>query len=201
MELTISGSSGKVSVSELIFGQEYNPTLVHQVVTAYRAGGRQGSKAQKTRAEVRGGGSKPWRQKGMGKARAGTIRSPIWVGGGRAFAARPRDFGQKVNRKMYRAALRAIFSKLVQDERLLIVDSMKVEEPKTKLFVQKLADINVENALIVVDQMDENTHCASRNIPNINVVDAHSIDPVSLLKFKKIILTVEAVKQIEEALA
>jgi large subunit ribosomal protein L4 len=200
MELSIAQSTEKLTVSETVFGQEFNPTLVHQIVTAYRAKGRQGSKAQKSRSEVRGGGAKPWRQKGMGKARAGTIRSPIWVGGGCTFAAKPRDFSQKVNRKMYRAALRVIFSKLAVDGRLVVVDSINIDTPKTKIFAAKLKEFDIQNALIILDSIDENTYIASRNIPNVNLIDTHSIDPVSLLKHKQVLVTTAAVKAIEEAL-
>lgn len=193
-------NAGTISVSDQIFGQEYNTTLVHQVVVAYQAGARQGTKAQKTRSEVRGGGAKPWRQKGMGKARAGTIRSPIWVGGGRAFAAKPRDFTQKVNKKMYKAAIRSMFSKLAQDDRLMIVKDFELAEPKTKLLLEQLNALNVESCLIICDGISENLYYASRNIPNVLVVDTQMLDPVALLKHKKVIMLEGAVRMLEEKL-
>jgi large subunit ribosomal protein L4 len=205
MELSIVApgnvASGKVKVSEATFARAYNEDLVHQVVTAYLAAARQGTKAQKTRAEVRGGGRKPWRQKGTGRARAGTIRSPIWVGGGRAFAAKPRDFTQKVNRKMYRAAMCSILSELARQERLVIVDEMVVAQPKTKLLIERLGAYSVVNALIVTEELDANLYLAARNIPKIDVVDVSAVDPLSLVSFDKVIMTVSALKKFEELLA
>ena len=195
---TVSGAA--VELSEVAFGREFNEALVHQVVTAYLAGGRQGTRAQKSRADVSGGGKKPWRQKGTGRARAGTIRSPIWRSGGVAFAAKPRDYAQKVNRKMYRAAMRSIFSELVRQERLVVVEDLSVEAPKTKLFNAKLKDLGVSNALIVAESVEENLHLASRNIPHVDVRDVAGLDPVSLVAFENVVVTVPALKKIEEML-
>lgn len=205
MELSIvapgNASAGTVEVSEKVFARDYNEDLVHQVVTAYMAGARQGTKAQKTRSEVSGGGKKPWRQKGTGRARAGTIRSPIWVGGGRAFAAKPRDFSQKVNRKMYRAAISTILSELARQGRLLIVESIALEQPKTKLLVQQLASLEASEALIVTDEVDSNLFLAARNIPNVDARDVDGVDPVSLISFGKVVMTVAAAKKFEESVA
>lgn len=202
MELNIIAPGGKagesVSVSETVFGREFNKDLVHQVVVAYQAGGRQGSAAQKTRSEVRGGGAKPWRQKGMGRARAGTSRSPIWVGGGRTFAAKHRDYTQKVNKKMYRAAICSILSRLAADEKLKIVAELSPQAPKTKAFKENLASMQINNALIICSEVSENLYLASRNIPNINVINVDMIDPVSLLNFDNVVLTKDALKAIEE---
>ena len=192
---TVSGSA--VELSEVAFGREFNEALVHQVVTAYLAGGRQGSKAQKSRGEVSGGGKKPFRQKGTGRARAGSIRSPIWVGGGKTFAARPQDWSQKVNRKMYRGAMQCIMAELVRQDRLILVDEFAVAAPKTKELLAKLNDLNATRALIVTDAVDENLYLAARNIPHVNVVDATAIDPVSLIAFDKVIMSVAAAKKIE----
>ncbi len=200
MKLKMQGS-GTVDVAESAFGAEFNEALVHQVVTAYLAGGRAGTKAQKNRSAVRGGGIKPWRQKGTGRARAGTIRSPIWVGGGRAFAAQPRDFAQKVNKKMYRAALRSVMSELVRQERLVVVESMELEAPKTKLLATKLKDLGLDNALILNEAFDEKLYLAARNLPNIGICDAASIDPVVLIRFEKVVITLPALKLIEERLS
>ena len=200
MELTITGSGKEISVSDAAFAKDFNESLVHQVVTAYMAASRQGTKAQKTRSEVSGGGKKPWRQKGTGRARAGTIRSPIWRSGGVAFAAKPRDYAQKVNRKMYRAAMRSIFSELVRQERLVVVEDLSVEAPKTKLFNAKLKDLGVSNALIVAESVEENLHLASRNIPHVDVRDVAGLDPVSLVAFENVVVTVPALKKIEEML-
>ena len=204
MELSIVApgnvASGTVKVSEAAFARIYNEDLVHQVVTAYMAAARQGTKAQKTRAEVRGGGKTPWRQKGTGRARAGTIRSPIWVGGGRAFAAKPRDFEQKVNRKMYRAAICTILSELARQNRLLVVDSLVLDQPKTKLLTEKLGSYSAAQALIVTDELDMNLYLAARNIPDVDVLDVAAVDPVSLVSFDKVIITVPALKKFEEML-
>lgn len=196
---TVSGSA--VELSDVAFGREFNEALVHQVVTAYLAGGRQGSRAQKTRGEVSGGGKKPWRQKGTGRARAGSIRSPIWVGGGRAFAAKPQDWSQKVNRKMYRGAMQCILAELVRQERLVLVDNIKVSAPKTKELISKLAELNAPKALIVTNEVDENLYLAARNIPHVNVLGSQEIDPVSLIAFDKVIMSVAAAKEIEGVLA
>ena len=192
---TVSGSA--VELSEVAFGREFNEALVHQVVTAYLAGGRQGSKAQKSRADVSGGGKKPFRQKGTGRARAGSIRSPIWVGGGKTFAARPQDWSQKVNRKMYRGAMQCIMAELVRQDRLILVEEFAVAAPKTKELLAKLNDLNVARALIVTDAVDENLYLAARNIPHVDVVDAAAIDPVSLIAFDKVVMSVAAAKKIE----
>lgn len=207
MNLTLaksgSGASTQIEVSEAAFGREFNEPLVHQVVVAYMAGSRQGTKAQKTRADVSGGGKKPWRQKGTGRARAGTSNSPVWVGGGRAFAARPRDFDQKVNRKMYRGALQCIFSELLRQDRLVAVDAdaLALEAPKTRLLVGKLAEMNIDDVLILTTSVDENLYLAARNLRNVEVLEVGGVNPVSLLARQKVVVTVEALKQIEEMLA
>ncbi len=200
MKLKMQGS-GSVDVAETAFGAAFNEPLVHQVVTAYLAGSRQGSKAQKNRAAVRGGGAKPWRQKGTGRARAGTIRSPIWVGGGRAFAARPRKYEHKVNKKMYRAALRSVMSELVRQDRLVIVDELKLDEPKTRLLAAQLRDLGLDNVLLLNEAFDENLFLAARNLPNVGICDAASIDPVVLIRFEKVLITLPALKLIEERLS
>ncbi len=201
LKLHAAGGEGSVQLSDATFGSEYNEPLVHQVVTAYLAGGRAGTKAQKTRAEVRGGGIKPWRQKGTGRARAGSIRSPIWVGGGRAFAAQPRDHGQKVNRKMYRGALRSMLSELVRHERLMLAESFAVEAPKTRLVVQKLREFGLTEGLIVVEAFDEKLYLAARNLPGVEVLSAQELDPVSLARHARVVMTVPAAKLIEERLS
>ncbi|HAN67971.1 MAG TPA: 50S ribosomal protein L4, partial [Halieaceae bacterium] len=183
------------------FAREYNEDLVHQVVTAYLAGARQGTRAQKTRSEVSGGGKKPWRQKGTGRARAGTIRSPIWRTGGVTFAARPQDHSQKVNRKMYRAAMRSIMSELARQDRLLVVESMDLEAPKTKLLVKQLGEYGLDNVLIVTAELGENLYLAARNLHKVDVRDVDGVDPVSLIAYDKVMVTVDAVKKIEEMLA
>jgi large subunit ribosomal protein L4 len=191
-----------VQVSDVTFAREYNESLVHQVVVAYMAAGRAGTKAQKTKAEVRGGGIKPWRQKGTGQARAGSIRSPIWVGGGRAFAAKPRDFAQKVNRKMYRAALQTMLSQLAREERLQVVNGIELDAPKTKLLVQKLKDLNLgESVLVLVEAFDEKLELASRNLPYVDVLPVSAVDPLSLTRHDQVLATVGAVRQLEERLA
>jgi len=201
MELTLKDASGAVEVSETTFGQEFNEALVHQVVTAYAAGARQGTRAQKTRSEVSGGGKKPWRQKGTGRARAGTIRSPLWRSGGVTFAAKPQDFSQKVNRKMYRGAVKSILSELVRQERLVVVENFAVETPKTKALVAKLNELELNNVLIVTEEVDENLYLAARNLIKVDTRDVQGIDPVSLIAFDKVLITAGAVKQLEEALA
>ncbi len=200
MKLSLQGKKSSIDVADTAFGADFNEPLVHQVVTAYLAGGRSGTKAQKRRSDVRGGGAKPWRQKGTGRARAGTSRSPIWVGGGRAFAARPRDFKQKVNRKMYRSAMRSMLSELVRQDRLLVMDEFGVSAPKTKELRVKLQELGTDNALIVVEGFDENLWLAARNLPHIEVLEARSINPVSLAKYAQVIVTVPAVKILEERL-
>ena len=201
MNLNLAGAKGSVEVSDLAFGKEFNETLVHQVVTAYMAGGRQGTKAQKNRSAVSGGGAKPWRQKGTGRARAGTSRSPIWRAGGVTFAAQPRDHSQKVNKKMYRAALRCIFSELVRQDRLVVVEDFAMESPKTKQFVAKLNELELSNALLVTEDVEQNLFLAARNVPHVDVRDVAGVDPVSLVGFDKVLVTVAALKKIEEKLA
>ena len=205
MELNVvkpgNEAAGTVAVSEANFAREYNEALVHQVVTAYLSGARQGTRAQKTRSEVAGGGKKPWRQKGTGRARAGTIRSPIWRSGGVTFAAKPQDHSQKVNRKMYRAAMRSILSELARTDRLMIVETLDVEQPKTKLLVETLKGYGVDSVLIVADNVDKNLYLASRNLHKVDVRDVEGADPVSLIAYDKVMITVDAVKKFEEALA
>ena len=204
MELSIvkpgKAKPGKVSVSDVAFAREFNEDLVHQVVTAYLAGARQGTRAQKNRSDVRGGGKKPWRQKGTGRARAGTIRSPIWRSGGVTFAARPQDHSQKVNRKMYRAAMQSIMSELARQDRLIVVESVAIDEPKTKLLVKQLSDYGLDNVLIVADEIGENLYLAARNLHKVDVRDVEGIDPVSLIAYDKVMVTVDAVKKFEEML-
>lgn len=201
MNLNLTGATGSVEVSDLAFGKEFNETLVHQVVTAYMAAGRQGSKAQKNRSAVSGGGAKPFRQKGTGRARAGTSRSPLWRAGGVTFAAQPRAFAQKVNKKMYRAAMRCILSELVRQERLVVVEDFQLEAPKTKQFVAKLDEYKLDNALLITENVEQNLYLAARNVPHVDVRDAAGIDPVSLVGFEKVLVTVPALKKIEEVLA
>lgn len=203
LKLVSKGAQSQdVQVSDATFAREYNETLVHQVVTAYMAAGRAGTKAQKTRAEVRGGGKKPWNQKGTGQARAGSIRSPIWVGGGRAFAAKPRDFSQKVNRKMYRAAIQVMLSELARQERLSVVNALELEAPKTKLLLGQLSDLGFGNdVLVIVEAHDEKLDLASRNLPYVDVLPVSSVDPVSLARHKNVVATVGAVRLLEERLA
>ncbi|MCS2610311.1 50S ribosomal protein L4 [Halomonas dongshanensis] len=201
MNLNLAAGTGSVEVADATFGKEFNEALVHQVVTAYLAGGRQGTRAQKTRSEVRGGGKKPWRQKGTGRARAGTIRSPLWRSGGVTFAARPQDYTQKVNRKMYRAAMRSILSELVRQERLVVVEEFSVEAPKTKQVAAKLKELDLEKALIVTEEVDEKLYLAARNLPHVQVVDVAAADPVSLIAYDKVLVTVSALRKFEEKLA
>lgn len=199
MQLNVNGAQA-IEVSERTFGGEFNETLVHQAVVAYMAGGRQGSRAQLTRAEVRGGGKKPWRQKGSGRARAGSSRSPIWRSGGVTFAAKPQDHSQKLNKKMYRAALRSILSELVRQERLIVVEDFAVDAPKTKALVSKLGGLGLNDVLIVTEAVDENLYLAARNLPHVDVRDAQGSDPVSLIAYDKVLVTVSAVKKFEELL-
>jgi large subunit ribosomal protein L4 len=198
MKLHLHGKKSTIEVADAAFGAAFNEPLVHQVVTAYLAGGRSGTKAQKNRSDVRGGGAKPWRQKGTGRARAGTSRGPIWEGGGVTFAARPRDFSQKVNRKMYRGAIRAMLSELVRQERLVVADEFGVSAPKTKELRLKLKDIGTDNVLIVVEGFDEKLWLAARNLPHVAILEARGVDPVSLAKHDKVVMTVAAVKILEE---
>ena len=194
----VSGSD--LEVSEATFGQQFNETLVHQVVTAYRAAGRAGTKKQKSRAEVRGGGKKPWAQKGTGQARAGSSRSPIWVGGGVTFAARPRDFTQKVNRKMYRGAIRSMLSELARTERLVVTESIPLEAAKTRLLANQLKSWSLEKVLIVVEATDEKLYLAARNLPYVEVVEVTALNPLALASYDKVLMTVAAVKRVEERL-
>jgi large subunit ribosomal protein L4 len=201
MELVVrSESGGTVQVSDAVFGAEFRPALVHQVVTAYMAGARAGTKAQKNRANVNGGGAKPWRQKGTGRARAGTTRGPLWRGGGRAFAASPRSFEQKVNRKMYRGAVRAIVSELARQERLVVVPDLSVEAPKTKELVAKLRALGVSDTLILTEGLQEPLLLAARNLPGVDVMTVQEVDPVSLIAFEYVLVTEAAVKRLEERL-
>jgi len=203
MDLTLQGTTGSstITVSETVFGQDFNEALIHQVVTAYLAGARSGTKAQKSRAQVRGGGSKPWRQKGTGRARAGTIRSPIWRSGGKTFAAVPRDHSVKVNRKMYRRALTSILSELVRQERLVVVEDFKVEVPSTKALAGQLRALGFEHGLIISDSADENLYLSARNIKGVDLIDVELIDPAALVGSDKVVITGSAVKKLEERLA
>ncbi len=200
MDLNVQGGAS-LQVSDAVFGADFKEALVHQVVNAYMAGARAGTKAQKNRSAVSGGGKKPFRQKGTGRARQGTIRSPIMVGGGRAFAAQPRSYAQKVNKKMYRGALRSILSELLRQERLVVVDGFSVDAPKTKQLVAKLNDLGLDDVLIVTEQADENLLLAARNLYHVDVRDSDELDPVSLVGYEKVLMTTEALKKIEERLA
>jgi len=200
MKIKIAGGSNELQLSEATFGQEYNEALVHQIVTAYRNAGRSGTKAQLTKAEVRGGGKKPHSQKGTGQARAGSSRSPIWVGGGRAFAAKPRSFEQKVNRKMYRGALRSMLSELVRQDRLVVTQGIELEAPKTRLLAAKLKSLALENVLIVVEAIDEKLFLSARNLPHVAVLPVAALNPLALASYDKVLMTVGAVKMIEERL-
>jgi|SRR5579863_22170 len=193
-------SGGELQVSEAAFGRELNEALVHQVVTAYRNAARAGTKAQKTRAEVRGGGRKPWAQKGTGQARAGSSRSPLWVGGGRTFAAKPRSFEQKVNRKMYRGAIRSMLSELARSERLLVTDGIALEAPKTRLLASQLKQWSLESVLIVVEATDEKLFLAARNLPSVQVIVVSGLNPLALVGYDKVLMTRGAVKLLEERL-
>jgi large subunit ribosomal protein L4 len=200
MELKVINGGAALKVSEETFGKEFNQSLVHQVVTAYRNGGRAGTKAQLTKAEVRGGGRKPRPQKGGGTSRAGSIRSPIWVGGGRAFAAKPRDFAQKVNRKMYRGALQSMLSELVRQDRLVVTQDFTVDAAKTKQVAEKLKKLKLESVLIIVEGIDEKLFLAARNLPHVEVLPVALLNPLSLVSYDKVLVTVGAVKLIEERL-
>jgi large subunit ribosomal protein L4 len=191
----------KISLSDESFGKAYNEPLVHQTVVTYMAGGRQGTVKQKTRSEVRGGGRKPWRQKGTGRARAGTIRGPIWRGGGVTFAARPQDHSKKLNKKMYRGAMQCILSELIRQERLFVVNEFAIDTHKTKALVSKLKEFDLDNVLIVSDQIENNLYLAARNLHKVDVLDADGIDPVSLIGFENVLITVPALKKLEEMLS
>lgn len=204
MELKLTGSRKKLELADAVFACDFNESLIHQVVTAYMAGGRAGTKAQKNRSDVRGGGAKPFKQKGTGRARAGTIRSPIWVGGGRTFAARPRSYEQKVNKKMHRGALRSILSELVRQDRLVVVEKFDIESPKTKLLRSKLDELKLEgDVLIIADNIDENLYLSARNLIGLAVLDAESaaMDPVSLVRANKVVATEAALKVLEGLLS
>ena len=205
MELNVvkpgNEDGGKVSVSDVAFAKEYNEDLVHQVVTAYLAGARQGTRAQKNRAAVSGGGKKPWRQKGTGRARAGTIRSPIWRSGGVTFAAQPQDHSQKVNRKMYRAGIRSILSELARQERLVVVEDITVDAPKTKQLLSRLAELGVSRTLIITETGDEKLYLSARNLPNVEVSDVAGLNPVNLVRYDHVVVTVGSVRAIEEWLS
>jgi large subunit ribosomal protein L4 len=200
LQLKNGAAASEIEFSDAAFGRAYNEALVHQVVTAYMAGGRAGTKRQKSRAEVRGGGKKPWSQKGTGQARAGSIRSPLWVGGGRTFAARPRDFSQKVNRKMYRAAMQSMVSELIRQDRLVAVESLELKEPRTKLLIAKLKEFGLTRALILVEAFEEKLFLAARNVPYVDVMAVASLDPVSLVRHDKVLATVGARKLLEQRL-
>lgn len=200
MKLKSVNGGATVQVSEAAFGHKFNEALVHQVLTAYRNAGRAGTKAQKSRAEVSGGGRKPYAQKGTGQARAGSNRSPIWVGGGKTFAAKPRSFEQKVNRKMYRGALRSMLSELARTERLLVTDGIELSEPKTKLLANQLKEWSLPSVLIVVEAQDQKLALAARNLPHVEVLEVTALNPVSLAAYDKVLMTVGAVKLIEERL-
>ncbi|CAL4043953.1 50S ribosomal protein L4 [Buchnera aphidicola] len=201
MKLLLKDESTSLNLSEVIFGRDFNKALVHQVVMAYQSGSRQGTRAQKSRAEVSGSGKKPWRQKGTGRARAGSFRSPLWRSGGVTFASKPKNYEQKVNRKMYHGAMQSIFSELVRQNRLLVFKKFSLDLPKTKLLVGKLRDIGLNNALIIIKGIDNNLFLAARNLYGVDVCDVHLINPVSLISFKNIIITVEAITKIEEMFA
>lgn len=202
MSVTVAATEGEpVELSDGAFGKAFNEALVHQAVVAYMAGGRQGSKAQKSRSQVRGGGRKPHRQKRTGRARAGSIRSPLWRGGGRAFAARPQDHAVKLNRKMYRGAIRCIFSELVRQNRLLVTPSLSLDAPKTKLLAAKLSALDLGDVLILTSGPDANLALAARNLPRVEVRNADGVDPVSLLRHESVLATTDAIRQVDAALA
>ncbi|VAX05323.1 LSU ribosomal protein L4p (L1e) [hydrothermal vent metagenome] len=205
MELALTTATGKTSkktvdLPDEIFTADFNEDLVHQAVTSYLAGARAGTRAQKNRSDVRGGGKKPWRQKGTGRARSGTIRSPIWRSGGVTFAARPQDFSKKLNKKMYRAAMRSIFSELLRNERLIVIDDFKMETPKTKELSAKLDALGVEKVLLVTDDLNEALFLSARNLYKVGICEVGYIDPVSLVRFEKVLMTVSAIKKLEESL-
>jgi len=201
MDLQLHNSKEKITVSDAVFAADYKESLVHQLVTAYMAAGRAGTKAQKNRAAVSGGGAKPWRQKGTGRARAGTIRSPIWRSGGVTFAAQPRDYTQKVNRKMYRSGIRSILSELARQDRLVVVEDITVDAPKTKQLLGKLADLGVSKTLIVTETGDEKLYLSARNLPHVEVSDVAGLNPVNLVRYEHVVITVGAVRAIEEWLS
>jgi large subunit ribosomal protein L4 len=195
------GVAGSVSVSDTLFGAKFHEALVHQVVTAYLARARCGTKVTKSRSQVSGGGAKPWRQKGLGRARTGSLRSPLWRGGGVTFAATPRDYSQKVNRKMYRSALRSILSELVRQDRIIVVAALSIEMPKTKLLVAKLNSLGLSDVLIVTEGADETLSLAARNLPGVGVCQVSQVDPVRLIRFAKVLVTKGTIKQLEARLS
>ncbi|MDD3763875.1 MAG: 50S ribosomal protein L4 [Nevskiales bacterium] len=197
MDIQLHNTNDTLNVSDTVFGVQYNEPLIHQVVTAYLAGGRAGTKAQKSKGMVSGGGKKPWRQKGTGRARAGSIRSPLWRGGGKTFAAVPRDFSQKVNRKMYRGAMRSIVAELARQGHLIVADAFAVEAPKTKSLLDKLNAISANDVLIVTGEVDQNLFLSARNIPHVEVCDVEALNPVALLRHEKVLMTADAVKKLE----
>ena len=201
MDLQLHNSKEKITVSDAVFAADYKESLVHQLVTAYMAAGRAGTKAQKNRSAVSGGGAKPWRQKGTGRARAGTIRSPIWRSGGVTFAAQPRDYAQKVNRKMYRSGIRSILSELARQDRLVVVEDITVDAPKTKQLLGKLADLGVSRTLIVTETGDEKLYLSARNLPHVEVSDVAGLNPVNLVRYEHVVVTVGAIRAIEEWLS
>ena len=198
IELLSSTKNQDINISDSAFSKDFNESLVHQAVVSFMAGGRQGTSKQKTRSEVRGGGKKPFRQKGTGRARAGTIRSPLWRGGGVAFAATPRDYSKKINKKMYRAAIRSIFSELLRQGRLVAIEKPVLDKPKTKHIASLLNEFSLSKVLIIIDQLDMNLYLSTRNIPNVDVITVREINPVNLLKANKVAVTADAFKQIEE---
>jgi len=198
IELLSNSKNKDISISNEVFSKEFNESLVHQAVVSFMAAARQGSVKQKNRSEVRGGGKKPYRQKGTGRARAGTIRSPLWRGGGVTFAARPRDFSKKINKKMYRAAIKSIFSELVRQNRLVAIEKPVLEKPKTKEIANFLKEFSLSKVLIIIDELDMNLYLSARNIPNVDVITVKEINPVNLIKSHKVAVTSEALKQIEE---
>ena len=200
MKINVNGGSGSIEIADTAFSVDFNEPLVHQVITAFLSGGRAGTKAQKNRSEASGGGAKPWRQKGTGRARAGTIRSPIWVGGGKTFAAKPRNFSQKINRKMYRGAMRSMLSELIRQNRLFIVNSIDIKNSKTRDLAKILKKHNLESVLIIIENYDENIFLASRNMSNVSVCDVKSMNPVSLIRYEKVLVTIKSIKMIEEYL-
>ena len=200
MKINVNGGSGSIEIADTAFSVDFNEPLVHQVITAFLSGGRAGTKAQKSRSEASGGGAKPWRQKGTGRARAGTIRSPIWGGGGRTFAAKPRNFSQKINRKMYRGAMRSMLSELIRQNRLFIVKSIDIKNSKTRDLTKILKKHDLESVLIIIENYDENIFLASRNLPNVSVCDVKSMNPVALIRYEKVLVTIKSIKMIEEYL-
>ena len=200
MKINVNGGSGSIEIADTAFSVDFNEPLVHQVITAFLSGGRAGTKAQKSRSEASGGGANPWRQKGTGRARAGTIRSPIWVGGGRTFAAKPRNFSQKINRKMYRGAMRSMLSELIRQNRLFIVNSIDIKNSKTRDLAKILKKHNLESVLIIIENYDENIFLASRNLSNVSVCDVKSMNPVALIRYEKVLVTIKSIKMIEEYL-